>query len=164
MKNCILLLISAWCFLSCGKKDNDPISKPASTSSVGEISDTTLAGISAFLQSGEYKSWKAEASVHDSKGPHGKVKSFFNPTLSASLDENNATHPKGSIAVKELYSSDATSIIGYALEAKTEEGTGGDTWLWYEGLSPNFNEYYGQGLSTCTGCHSSGTDFVRSAP
>ena len=169
MKELALLFISGALLASCGKSDDGddtPTSKPPSASTVGEIGDTTLQGITAFVQKGDYKTWAAEAAVHDSTGPHGKVRSFFNATLATSIKANNTTHPKGSISVKELYASDGATIKGYAVEAKTTDGTGGDTWLWYEGFSPNFNEYYGQGLSTCTGCHGGGggTDFVRSGP
>lgn len=151
----------------CAKSDDGSDANPPNpplVSTVGEITDTTVTGITAFVQKGDYRTWPSEAEIHDSTGPHGKVRSFFNPTLAASITANNATHPKGSISVKELYASDATTIKGYAVEAKTADGTGGDTWLWYEGFAPNFDEYYGQGLSTCVGCHDSGQDFVRSAP
>ena len=153
-------------FSSCGKGDADktPTSNPPSKSSASEISDTSIEGITAFLQNGTYKGWAAEPVVHDSSGPHGKVRSFFNSILADSLKAKSSTHPVGSIAVKELYSSDGTTLKGYALEAKLEEGQGGNGWLWYEGFSPKFNEYYGQGLSTCTGCHAGGSDFVTSAP
>ncbi len=161
------LMFAGALLLNCGKSDDSsdtPTSKPPAANTVGEITDTTIQGFTAFVQKGDHKKWAAEAAVHDSTGPHGKVRSYFNPTLTTSIKANNTTHPKGSISVKELYASDGTTIKGYAVESKTTDGTGADTWLWYEGFSPNFNEYYGQGLSTCTGCHASGKDFVRSAP
>lgn len=162
MKVIYLAIVAS--LIGCGKSKSDEPSTVPAPSTVGEIQDTTVEGISAFVQSGDYKTWTAEAAVHDSTGPHGKVRSFFNKTLTDSLKAANTTHPKASIAVKELYESDGTTIKGHALEAKTTDGTGGDKWLWFEGFKPAFNEYYGQGLSTCTGCHGSGTDFLRSAP
>jgi len=172
VNNLTITLTAIWlcavgALTSCSKSDDgddSPESKPPTVGSIGEITDTSVKGMAAFVQSGDYKTWAAEPAVHDSTGPHGKVRSYFNPTLAASLETSNATHPAGSISVKELYESDGTTIKGYAVEAKTTDGTGGDTWLWYEGFLPSFDDYYGQGLSTCTGCHGSGTDFVRSAP
>ena len=139
-------------------------SKPTAVSSVGDLSDTSAKGILAYIQKGDYKQWKAEAGIHDSKGPHGMVRSFFNPTVVDSINAKQSAHPKGSMVVKELYKGDGKTLDGYAFMVKTAEGSGGDTWLWFEGLSPDYNQYYGQGLTTCTGCHGSGTDSVISSP
>lgn len=139
-------------------------SKPTAVSSVGDLSDTSAKGILAYIQKGDYKQWKAEAATHDSKGPHGTVRSFFNPTVVDSLTAKKSTHPKGSMVVKELYAGDAKTLNGYAFMVKTVEGSGGDSWIWYEGLTPSYDQYYGQGLTTCTGCHSAGTDSVISSP
>lgn len=160
--------------LSCGKKDADndlpsnsnteTSTESATESTTSELTDTSIEGIKTFLQSGGYKNWKAESAVHDSIGPHGKVKSYFNSVLVDSLKAKASTHPLKSVAVKELYSSDGITLKGYALEAKLEAGQAGNGWLWFEGTLPNLNEYYGKGLSACTNCHSSGSDFVTSGP
>ncbi len=162
-RSMIKLVAVSFLFLACGKTGG-PESRPPSTATVGEIKDTSLKGINEFLQLAGYKSWAAEPEVHVSAGPHGKVRSYFNETLASSLKEKNTLHPVGSIAVKELYASDGITLNGYAVEGKTSDVPGGDAWLWYEGFFPELNQYYGQGLSTCIGCHSSGVDFVTSAP
>ena len=151
--------------VACGKsEDAGPTPFPPAASTVGEIEDTSAAGIAAFLREGTYKGWATESAVHDSTGPHGKVRSFYNSKLAQSLADQNPVHPVGSISVKELYETDGATLNGYALEAKTIDETGGNAWLWFEGFSPKFNEYYGQGLSTCTDCHRDGIDFIKSAP
>ncbi len=126
--------------------------------------DTSEAGITAFVREGRYKDWLAEPTIHDTRAPHGsKVRVFFNESVAGSLRAGNATHPVGSILVKELYEDDEKTLKGHALNVKIAEGTGKDTWIFYEGFTPDYsNNYYGRGHSTCHGCHASGMDYVTS--
>lgn len=126
--------------------------------------DTSEAGITAFVREGSYKTWLAEPSVHETRAPHGsKVRVFFNSIVTESLRAGNATHPVGSILVKELYKDDGKTLRGHALDVKITEGPGKDTWIFYEGFGPDYsNNYYGRGHSTCHGCHASGSDYVTS--
>ena len=129
----------------------------------GDGADVPTDGAAMFtwLQSGEYESWPAESGVHGSTGPHGQVRTFINPTLEASLQGDAAEHPIGAASVKELYRNDA--VFGWAVMVKTETGTGGDSWYWYEvfsttdGSSPVAD---GNGVGLCAGCHSAGNDHV----
>lgn len=127
--------------------------------------DTSEAGITAFVREGRYKDWLAEPAVHETRAPHGsKVRVFFNDTVVQSLRAGNATHPVGSILVKEMYEADGKMLRGHALDVKISEGTGKDTWLFYEGFVPDYaSNYYGRGHSTCHGCHASGSDYVTTA-
>ncbi|QAT86133.1 hypothetical protein EJ065_4583 [Corallococcus coralloides] len=126
--------------------------------------DTSETGITAFVRSGQYTSWLAEPSVHDTRAPHGsKVRVFFNDVVAQSLRDGNATHPVGSILVKELFEDDGKTLKGHALDVKVAEGPGKDTWIFYEGFGPSYsNNYYGRAHSTCHGCHSDGVDYVTS--
>jgi hypothetical protein len=126
--------------------------------------DTSEAGITAFVREGRYKEWLAEPSVHETRAPHGsKVRVFFNGIVTESLLAGNATHPVGSILVKELYKDDGKTLRGHALDVKISEGPGKDTWIFYEGFGPEYsNNYYGRGHSTCHGCHEAGSDYVTS--
>jgi hypothetical protein len=126
--------------------------------------DTSEAGITAFVREGKYKAWLAEPTVHDTRAPHGsKVRVFFNETVTASLRASNDTHPVGSILVKELFEDDGKTVNGHALEVKVTEGSGKDTWIFYEGFAPSYSSnYYGRGHSTCHGCHEAGKDYVTS--
>jgi hypothetical protein len=106
-----------------------------------------------------YKTWEAESAPHESAGPHfGKVRTFVNPILHGSLALGATTHPKGAAAVKELYGA-GDVVEGYAVLTKTGNSDGGKGFRWYE-------EYQGTvyadgpGVSLCTGCHLTGTDFV----
>jgi hypothetical protein len=129
---------------------------------VGDL-DTSEAGITAFVRDGRYKAWLAESAPRESVRAHGsKVRVFFNDVLAESLRAGNATHPKGSITVKELYESDGKKLRGYALNVKVAEGAGKDTWIFYEGFEPDYDDnYYGRAHSTCHGCHSNGgRDYV----
>lgn len=126
--------------------------------------DTSEAGITAFVREGRYKEWLAEPLVHRTNAPHGdKVRVFFNDIVTNSLRAGNTTHPVGSILVKELYEDDGERLRGHALDVKITEGSGKDTWLFYEGFGPDYsNNYYGRGHNTCHGCHESGIDYVTS--
>ncbi len=126
--------------------------------------DTSEAGVIAFVKERRYQDWLAEPAVHDSRGPHGKVRVFFNPTAVQSLSAGNDTHPVGTILVKELYSSDGARLEGHALDVKVKAGSGKDTWLFFEGALPDYkNPYYGRGHDTCHGCHEPGKDYVTTA-
>lgn len=125
--------------------------------------DTSEAGITAFVREGRYKAWVGEAAPRDSVRSHGpQVRVFFNDVLAQSMRAGNATHPKGSITVKELYESDGKTLRGYALDVKVAEGSGKDTWVFYEGFGPDYDDnYYGRAHSTCHGCHADdGRDYV----
>ncbi|MDY7226840.1 hypothetical protein [Hyalangium rubrum] len=123
--------------------------------------DTSEAGIVTFLQERGYRDWLAEPAVHDSGGPHGQVRVFFNDTAVQSLRADNATHPVGAILVKEIYSGDGKELVGHALEAKVKSGHGKDTWLFFEGPLPeDRRNLYGRGHEACHGCHAAGRDYV----
>lgn len=124
--------------------------------------DTSEQGITAFVRSGDYKSWLAEPTVHDTRAPHGsKVRVFFNDLVVRSLRDGNATHPVGSILVKELFEDDGKTLRGHALDVKVTDGAGKDTWIFYEGFGPDYsNNYYGRAHSACHSCHSDGKDYV----
>ncbi len=123
--------------------------------------DTSPAGLTAFVKSGAYKSWKAEPEVHNSAGPHGgKVRTYVNDVFYASLKAGNTTHPKGSITVKELYGSSTTTVNGHAVDVK-DEATG--EWVFYEGFGPSYaSPYYYRGTTNfCAGCHKgAGNDYM----
>ncbi len=158
MKPLILsvLALVALC-ISCGGSDE------ARGPVVGGL-DTSEQGIVSFVKERKYGDWLAEPAVHPSSGPHGPVRVFFNGTSVDSLRANNATHPVGSILVKELYAPDGTELIGHALDVKVEAGAGKDTWLFFEGTLPGYRDnFYGRGHETCHGCHEAGTDYVTSS-
>lgn len=125
--------------------------------------DTTRDGLTQFVRDNGYAQWRAEPERHGTSAPHGsQVRVFFNDLLVASMEAGNAVHPVGSATVKELYGSDG-SLTGHALDIKVAEGSGADTWLYFEGFTPDYADpFYGRGHPTCTGCHASGSDYVRS--
>lgn len=120
--------------------------------------------IRSLIETKAYKNWQSQDNIE--KSPiHSYARTFINPILKSSQDNGQATHPVGSIAIKELYEDDQATIKGYAWEQKIKDGSGGETWLWYEDLdaSTEQEDFYGVGISTCTGCHGSGIDFVRTS-
>jgi hypothetical protein len=125
--------------------------------------DTSRTGVASFVKERRYQGWLAEPAVRDSKGPHGKVRVFFNDVAVRSLRAGNEIHPRGTILVKELYSPNGERLEGHALDAKVEDGQGKDTWLFFEGGLPDYEgAFYGRGNPTCHGCHEAGKDYVTS--
>jgi hypothetical protein len=126
--------------------------------------DTSEQGIVSFVKERKYQDWLAEPSVRDSGGPHGPVRVFFNDTSVESLRAGNATHSVGSILVKEVYAPDGKELVAHALNVKVAAGAGKDTWLYFEGTLPGYqNNFYGRGHETCHGCHEAGKDYVTTA-
>ena len=123
--------------------------------------DTSAAGLTEFVKSGAYKSWKAEPEVHNSAGPHGgKVRTYVNDVFYVSLKAGNMVHPRGSITVKELYGSSTTTVSGHAVDVK-DEATG--EWVFYEGFGPSYSSpYYYRGTTNfCANCHKgAGNDYM----
>ncbi|MBM4270058.1 MAG: hypothetical protein FJ144_26230 [Deltaproteobacteria bacterium] len=118
-----------------------------------------------YLQSGRYRSFAGESRIHPSTGPHGVgVRSYVNGILERSLDSGADTHPIGSAAIKELYAGDGATLLGWAVEVKTQsDSAGGQGWYWYEVFSTTDGSrpISGQGNPICTGCHAQGLDYVR---
>lgn len=122
---------------------------------------TSLEAIESLISSGAYKDWTKEAVINDGPGPHGDKRVYFDPLVEASLAAGNATHPRGSTLVKELYDGDG-DIRGFAIAIKDREGAGRDSWVWYEVFGSDYQdpEVYARGADSCAGCHSSGVDYV----
>ena len=122
----------------------------------------TASEITDFIKEKSYLNWKAEPRVHRSSGPHGMVRTFINDTLYNSQQAGNSIHTVGSIAVKELYDPSGRNLTGYAYEKKIKASSDDESWLWYEDLdiSTSRVDFYGTDVRVCTGCHSSGDDYV----
>jgi hypothetical protein len=114
-----------------------------------------------WLQAGSYGAWAAESAPHQSTGPHGgRVRTFLNPALFDSLTAGQAQHPAGAVAVKELYLN-SQRVRGWAVMVKlADDSDGGRNWYWYEYFGSG-EPFSGNGLGICTGCHSTGRDYVR---
>jgi hypothetical protein len=118
---------------------------------------TTRDALVAFARARSYSSWPSEPEAHASAGPHGgRVRTWVNPTLAASLRAGATTHPAGSVAVKELYGS-GTAITGWAIDVKRDDGV----WVFWEGFLPQLDQYYFVGMNNlCGRCHQAGVDTV----
>jgi hypothetical protein len=140
-----------------------PTEKPVAS---GVPTDATK--LFAWLKAGSYKNWSAESKIHASVAVHAAAaRVFINSTIETSMKASNTSHPVGSALVKELYQSDYKTLRGWAVMVKTTTtNKNGSDWYWYEilsttsGTNPVAN---GNGVSLCTGCHSSGKDSVRTA-
>lgn len=124
------------------------------------------AAMNAWLQKKEYQAWPKESASRaftpGAGGHSGTVRAYLNPKLDASMKAGSAEHPIGAAAVKEFLQGD--TLTGWASYVKTQDKSdGGKGWYWYEvfDVKPGANSIGGQGSSTCTGCHSTGKDFVR---
>lgn len=150
------LIFAVVVFCACGapnaSPDGSPLVIPTSDGGIPANRDDVV----AFLRSGQYLGWKSEPAAHRSTGPHGGlVRTFVNGALFDSLSAGSASHPPGSITVKELF--DGTTRTGWALDAKLDDGS----WLWFEGFEPALNQYFFRGSGNlCANCHAGGSDTV----
>jgi hypothetical protein len=115
-----------------------------------------------WLEAESYSAWTAESAIHDSTGPHfGNVRTFINTALHESLEAGNTEHPMGAAAVKELYGMNGANIRGWSVMVKTEAGSGGARWWWYERYGQT-TYAASQGDDGCVPCHEAGTDHFLS--
>lgn len=149
----VCALLFGGLFVRCGSDtgpDPQAVAVPVDEDGTTIVADK--AGLTAYLQSGKYLKWERESAIHDSVRSHGgSVLTYFNNKYL--LARRTGSYPMiiGAMAVKELYS--GSSLYGYALGVKTREGSGGDTWTWYETTGLPEVKYFGVANPTCEGCH-----------
>lgn len=117
--------------------------------------------LAAWLERGEYEPFTSERAVHASAGPHRFVKVFLNESLAASLGADDAVHPVGAAAIKELYDRPGGALTGWAVAIKTADNQVKEDWLWYErtkgSAAPSTNR---NGQPICASCHEAGRDYI----
>jgi hypothetical protein len=132
-----------------------------------ETPPTSGPDLEAWLQTGAYKNWHCEPTVHAARSPspHGfdRVCSndLVNPTAS---DSDAGPWRTGAAEVKELYVAvhPDGGPSGYAVSLKTGPDVAGDAganWYWYERETDQSIEADGLGVpnsqanSICVSCH-----------
>jgi hypothetical protein len=130
--------------------------------------ETTLEGVAAFLDAGNYKGpgWTPETPTpRDADGSHSQqVQVWMNAVATAGQAKDTEDLPVDSMAVKELYSDG--QLTGIAAMVKTSEGTSSGAWVFYcygpsgrcsnsDPEAPKESPIYGTGLNvSCGFCHS----------
>jgi hypothetical protein len=129
-------------------------------------SDTTQAGIEAFLTAKDYRDagWVSDVPAPrapaDELTPHGRVQVWFNGTLRSG--RTMTPRPPGSMIVKELYDA-GTNVVGHAVMVRTTATT--NQWIYYcvanedgrcSSSSMANTPSYSLGTGSCN-CHGSGT-------
>lgn len=133
------------------------------------ISDATLFELSNTTAGFTY--YKNLLDTLDALGPHTQfVRIRFNAIAASALNEDRsnlktAKFPKGSLIVKEVYSSRGANLNLYASMFKSSEDLNtGEGWIWGE-YRKNGDIFYSTAKkgADCTGCHSAGgnVDLVR---
>jgi hypothetical protein len=128
-------------------------------------SDTSAAGIAAFIAAGTYQSapWVGDAAARASENSvniHGdQMRVFFNSAAVAAKTNNAST--MGTMIVKELYEGGA--VVGHAVSLKTGAANGIGDWTHYcnapagstrcTGAAEANMPLYGVGLTGCGFCH-----------
>jgi hypothetical protein len=129
---------------------------------VAPASEPPLGGtaLTEWLSAGHYRQWRSESRTHASQGPHfGRVRAYLNPALFDSLNAGKKDHPKGAVAVKELYG-DGDKVLGWSVAIKTEAASAaGANWYWYEKFEARVVAD-AKGVLLCRGCHIAGRDYV----
>jgi hypothetical protein len=129
---------------------------PAKVTSV----PTTRPELDQFLTEERYLDFASESGLHQSEGSHfGRVITFMNPALVASLKAGNREHPVGAAAVKELYKGGQT-LVGWAVIVKVApRSNGGEGYFWFETDGGRVLAS-GVGQPVCAQCHAMGNDFI----
>ena len=147
--------------LACGTDRGTPLDIDGDAAAGLEI--PVGAELQPWLAEQAYADFEGESEIHESSGPHGRVRTFVSPGLSASLAAGAATHPRGVAAIKELFDGDEPN--GWVVSVKIEDDSaGGEGWYWYEVFDPSPDAepvVNGTGAGGCTGCHDAGIDYVR---
>jgi hypothetical protein len=117
-----------------------------------------------FVQLSCHQQWPGEAEVKRADMAPGGARVFWDPVLHASLQAGGSEHPIGSAAVREIYTEDLKTLLGWAIAIKQTAGGTGDDWLWVEHFAAVGTTVARPGASGCVGCHAAGTDFVQSHP
>ncbi len=134
----------------------------ATTPSPKAFADVPWGGpaLRSWLEAGQYRQWRGESQAHSSQGPHfGKVRAYLNPVLFDSMSAGKKDHPKGSVAVKELYG-DGDKVLGWSVAIKTDAASSfGTNWYWYEKFEDRVVAD-GKGVLLCRSCHIAGRDYV----
>ncbi len=128
---------------------------PTATPVLSQVPPLEREALLAWLEAGSYREWAAEVGIITGGGPHfGRVRTFVNDALFASLTAGAAQHPMGAAAVKELYGGSGNEVRGWTVSVKdAADSAGGGNWYWYERY--NGQTYAaGRGVGICTGCHS----------
>ncbi len=155
------------CALGCGA----PSSPDAGDPQLPPI--TGSADVESWLAQGHYKAWKCEPAPHAARSPSPHaINRICNNSKLAAQPAGPGEYPVGAAAVKELFSEDAGTIIGYAVEVHVSAGTNTSNWYWYErnpslgapakngvagvvadGIGPNEGISGGPTEQVCTSCH-----------
>lgn len=121
----------------------------------------------AWLVDARYAEWEPVSPVREGDNGGG-VRVFLGPTLADSIADDNATHPAGAAAVREIYEPDLVTLRGWSALVKLEDvdAPEAEAWLWFEvfGTTMDAEPLVAEpGASGCISCHGQGVDFVRSA-
>lgn len=123
--------------------------------------DTT--DLFTWLKKKTYSQWYSNTSIHQSVGPHGNVKSYYNPTLEASYKNGKAEFPIGVAAVKEVYDSN-NALAGWVVLEKTKMTQNErDGWFFYWKDSikdPTQYKVADWGVAACADCHEKGHNMM----
>lgn len=109
------------------------------------------ADMQAWLDEEHYVDWTCQPAIGDAHAasPHGRRRICHNDALATALDGEPL--PVGSAVVKEIYN-DADERAGTAVLLKVGDGTGGDSWYWYERTGV-ITVTDGRDAIGCVGCH-----------
>jgi hypothetical protein len=140
----------------------DPDAGTQTDAGVPELTDTSEAGIVAFVQSQQYLQWTPQI-VQRANTDHNngvQVRTWVNPALYQSLKAAQFSHPVGSTAVLEYFAADGTTLLGHGVIAKREQAMMVEH-VFFLGDAPyTTNSYQTGSNATCTSCHTATTDHI----
>lgn len=104
-----------------------------------------------WLEAGHYLAWSCQDAPHPASTRSGHGANRICSNRLHRVHAGGGPFTAGAASVKEVYDG-AGNIRLYAVYRKVENGTGGDSWYWFEGSRSEVIAN-GEGDGTCTGCH-----------
>jgi hypothetical protein len=143
-------LLTSFFLTACGKGGE------GDSAALGASDEEVLAAIDGYDGWSNAPSWPG---IVAGEGPHGAfVQIWWNDVALDALDAGEAELPVGAVLVKESYADEAgASLNNVTVMWKAEAGA----WTWAR-LGADGAVADAGALTSCSDCHSSGKDFVRS--
>lgn len=153
----LALLAAASVTVACSPAEETPAEVPEGTADV--VIDTGATGLWDIMTAEDYLTWERAPGYEEpveATGPHGEqVEIYVNDVMTLALTEAGAEEwPEGSIIVKDAF-------VGDRLDQIAAMWKRDGVWFYaeYEPAGQVIAE--GEEDPQCTGCHSSGSDFVN---
>lgn len=124
--------------------------------------DTTAASLWAHLESEDYRSWPlypGKGELYSGTEPHGMLlTTYVNRIAHDAIANGSATHPGGSIIVKENYMPDSTFDAATVMHKVPGFDPENGDWFWAKYNADGVAEEGAGRMAMCQQCHAAARD------